>query len=341
MSASTCCSTRRTTISCSSACPTSRCSRSVATGETIINFWYHSADAISAQLEAARDGLVPAGGEIGNLTGDGRFGGWVQVLAGNIERDATQSFTGGGGTTVFNTSYDQDFQGIQAGLDYQSGGTILGITFGARQVRRRVRRRASTAVDLDGTNVGAYAAFSSGRLLLQRASPRSTGSMSSSTPGAGLATEFDATAWGLRGTAGFRFDMRQRLYRAVGQPVLGQCRHRRLYQRRRDRGVRRHHQPARRARASASAATSRRATAPSRPSSASLCGRGVRGRRQQQLHAGPDDRARTQDAPGTFGELSAGLNYSTGRLEAFVRGELDFGGERDGLSGRAGLRLRF
>ena len=29
------------------------------------------------------------------------------------------------------------------------------------------------------------------------------------------------------------------------------------------------------------------------------------------------------------------------RLEVFVRGELDFGGERDGLSGRAGVRLRF
>ena len=48
-----------------------------------------------------------------------------------------------------------------------------------------------------------------------------------------------------------------------------------------------------------------------------------------------------QDAPGTYGQVTAGLNYSTGRLEAFARGELDFGGERDGISGRAGIRLRF
>ena len=48
-----------------------------------------------------------------------------------------------------------------------------------------------------------------------------------------------------------------------------------------------------------------------------------------------------QDAPGTFGELSAGATLRSGSVEAFVRGELDFGGERDGLQGRAGVRIRF
>jgi outer membrane autotransporter protein len=51
--------------------------------------------------------------------------------------------------------------------------------------------------------------------------------------------------------------------------------------------------------------------------------------------------ALSQDAPGTYGQATAGVSYTTGRLEAFVRGELDFGGEREGLSGRAGVRLRF
>ena len=48
--------------------------------------------------------------------------------------------------------------------------------------------------------------------------------------------------------------------------------------------------------------------------------------------------ALTQDAPGTLGELSAGRRaIRPAALEAFVRGELDFGGERDGLPGRAGV----
>jgi outer membrane autotransporter protein len=48
-----------------------------------------------------------------------------------------------------------------------------------------------------------------------------------------------------------------------------------------------------------------------------------------------------QDAPGTFGELSGGVTFRTGALEAFVRGEADFAGHRDGVSGRAGVRVRF
>ena len=102
---------------------------SIMAGEAFLNFWYNSADAVTAQLQAARDALLPPPGT-SYLAGGGRFGGWVQLRAGKIERDASQSFTSGGTTTVFDTSYDQDFEGVQAGLDYQSGGAILGITFG-------------------------------------------------------------------------------------------------------------------------------------------------------------------------------------------------------------------
>ena len=48
-----------------------------------------------------------------------------------------------------------------------------------------------------------------------------------------------------------------------------------------------------------------------------------------------------QDGPGTFGELSGGMTLRSGSVEAFVRGDVDFGGHRDGLSGRAGVRIRF
>jgi outer membrane autotransporter protein len=48
-----------------------------------------------------------------------------------------------------------------------------------------------------------------------------------------------------------------------------------------------------------------------------------------------------QDAPGTFGEASGGLTLRSGMLEAFARGEVDFGAHRDGVTGRAGVRFRF
>jgi outer membrane autotransporter protein len=45
--------------------------------------------------------------------------------------------------------------------------------------------------------------------------------------------------------------------------------------------------------------------------------------------------------PKTHGELSGGASFTTGRLEAFVRGELDFGKDYDGKAVRAGVRIRF
>jgi hypothetical protein len=86
----------------------------VMQAEMLTNFWYNGTDAVSAQLEAARDGLVPAGAvRTNSLAGAGRLGGWVQVVGGNINRDAAQTFNNGGAATVFNTSYEQDYQGVQ------------------------------------------------------------------------------------------------------------------------------------------------------------------------------------------------------------------------------------
>jgi hypothetical protein len=311
---------------------------SLAQAEMITNFWYESADAISAQLEAARDGLVPAGGtSVGNLAGGGRFGGWVQVLAGKVERDATQAFAGAGGTTAFNTSYDQDFQGIQGGLDYQSGGTILGVSFGVGKSDAEFEQSLND-VSLDGYNFAAYAAFNSGAFFMNAIAKVDWVDVDA-MPGAGALTEFDATAWGVRGTAGFRFDMRNVYfepsvslswvnvniddYTTNGATVVFDD------------------------------ITSLRGAAGVRFGGNFQSGNGVfspfvagyvveefDGDLRSNFTLGTT-LGLQQDAPGTFGELQAGLNYSTGRLEIFARGEYDIGSDRDGLAGRAGVRLRF
>src|SRR5205085_6865124 len=151
-----------------------------------------------------RDGLVPLGTvQTSNLAGNGRFGGWVQALGGNINRDASQSFSNGGNTSVFDTSYEQDYKGVQAGLDWQDGGTIIGVSFG--YAKSDVDFDVTlNSIGLDGYNVGAYAAFQS-RGFFFNAIAKVDWVDVNSVPGAGLRAEFDATAWGFRGTAGYRF----------------------------------------------------------------------------------------------------------------------------------------
>jgi outer membrane autotransporter protein len=48
-----------------------------------------------------------------------------------------------------------------------------------------------------------------------------------------------------------------------------------------------------------------------------------------------------QDQLDTFGQTNFGLAFRSGMFDAFVRGELEFGGDVDGYGGRAGVRLRF
>jgi outer membrane autotransporter protein len=47
------------------------------------------------------------------------------------------------------------------------------------------------------------------------------------------------------------------------------------------------------------------------------------------------------DSPGTHGRAEAGFSLHAGNIEAFLRGELDFGGDTEGKGVRGGLRLRF
>jgi uncharacterized protein with beta-barrel porin domain len=310
----------------------------VAQAEMLTNYWYHSADAISAQLEAARDGLTPIGTvRTNNLAGGGRFGGWVQAVAGNEGRDASQSFTGGGGTTVFNTSYDQDYQGVQGGLDYQTGSTILGISFGYGKSDADFDV-SFNRVRMDGYNVGAYVAYHSNGFFLNAIAKIDWVNVDSA-PGGGLRAEFDASAWGLRAAAGYRFHSGNVFIEPsvslsyvnvdIDDYTVG----------------------------GASVAfdniESFRGAAGVRLGGEFRSGNGMFspfvGVYAVDEFSGDNSATFTlgqlvgiaQDSPGTSGQLTGGLNYSTGQFEVFARGEWDFVGDRDGISGRAGVRLRF
>jgi outer membrane autotransporter protein len=277
--------------------------------------------------------LRPIGTVQSSLAGDGAFGGWVQGVAGNIERDSAQAFNG----NIFDTSYEQDYQGVQGGLDYQSGGTIIGVSFGYGKSEAEFEQ-SFNRVRMDGYNLGAYAAFQSGGLFVNAIVKRDWIAVGS-TPGAGLLAEFDASAWGLRATAGYRFhsgnvfiepsvslswvDVDIDDYSVGGASVAFDN----IESVRGSLGVR-------------LGGDFRSGSGVFSPfvgihAIDEFSGEGV-----AAFSFGQTIGLR-QDAPGTYGEVQAGLAYSAGRLEVFARGEYGFGREREGLSGRAGVRLRF
>jgi outer membrane autotransporter protein len=192
---------------------------------------------------------------------------------------------------------------------------------------------------MDGMNLAAYAAFTSGNFFVNGLAKVDWANVESS-PGPGVAVEFDATAWGVRGTAGFRFDLGGHFY-AEPSVSLSWV------------NVDIDNYTAAGATVVFDDITSFRGAAGVRIGADIPAGNGT-WTPFVGLHAIEefDGDVRNnftlgttigilQDAPGTFGEASAGINYTTGRLEGFIRGELDFGGETEGVSGRAGLRLRF
>ena len=308
----------------------------------VTNFWYDSADAISAQLEAARDGLVPAGTvQTNNLAGDGRFGGWVQVVARQCRTATRRRPSTCRHTTVFNTSYEQDYLGRAGRPRLSERRHHPRRHLRLRQVRRRVRRQPSTASRSRAT-MWAPMRRSSRAASSSTRSPRSTGSNVDATPGAGLLAEFDATAWGLRGNAGYRFNSGNVFVEpavslswvnaniddyTVGGATVAFDDIQSFRGSRRDSAS-----AARSARASGDLVAFRRRFTRSTNSRATTGATTSPSARRSRS-------SRTRPAPSA--SSPAGLNYSTGTARGLRRGEVDFGGERDGLSGRAGVRLRF
>ena len=239
---------------------------------------------------------------------------------------------------TFDLSYQQSYEGVQAGFDHQRGPVIFGLTFGAG--RSDVEFDTSpSALDMDSLNLGAYATFRTGGFFANALAKVDWIDIDSN-PGAGLAAQFDAASYGVRGVAGYRFDFGQLFaeptvslswvntdvddYTAGGASITFED------------------------------YTSFRGTAGLRIGghfdwAANGTFSPFVGLRAIEEFNGDLENTFTlgntigllEDAPGTWGEISAGAVFVVGTLEAFVRGEAEFGGEVEGLMGRAGVRLRF
>ncbi|HEX8364481.1 MAG TPA: autotransporter domain-containing protein [Allosphingosinicella sp.] len=303
-------------------------------GEMFTDLWYRSADAVAAQLDAARGGGNQGGTNgASELMAGGRLGGWVQILGGERDREASQTFAG----TVFDVSYEQDYQGVQGGIDHQTGPVIFGITFGIGRSEAAFETSFDT-LEFETMNAGAYAEIGAGSFFANLLA-KVDWIDAETDPGPGLATEFDATAIGIRGQAGFRFPFG----RMWAEPSVSLTWTDTSIDDFTSGG----------ATVSFEDATSLRGALGLRVGGDLPAGTGtlspfigIQGIDEFEGDGRNDftfgsTLALEQQAPGTYARASAGLTYRTGSIEAFVRGELDFGGETDGRMARAGLRLRF
>ncbi|HMJ93647.1 MAG TPA: autotransporter domain-containing protein, partial [Allosphingosinicella sp.] len=309
-------------------------------GQIGTNIWYLGADALSAQLEGARDGgMAGAGGGSAlaqeSASGDTRrgFGFWVQGVLGDSEIDGVQQF----GTTVFDVSYEQDYLGVQGGLDYSTGRARLGITFGGGNADSTFLASGNT-LDVDDKNVGAYVAVNSKGGFFFNALAKMDWLKLKANPGPGLQTEFDGRAFGFMAEGGVRFG----LGNLFAEPSVGISWVNTDF----DDIV------SGPAAIAVEDVRSMRARAALRIGGDIAMGSGtlspfagvqvfeeLEGENSTSFVLG-QTLTLVDEPPGSRAVFNLGTSFRAGAFEAFVRGDLDFG-DQDGKSIRAGIRLRF
>jgi outer membrane autotransporter protein len=194
-------------------------------------------------------------------------------------------------------------------------------------------------LSLRNYNLGAYAAFQSGPFYANVIG-KVDWTSAESRPGSGLAASFDATSWGLRGNAGARFNIGTVFiepgvslswvdsniddYMLAGGTVSFDN----IHSLRGSAGIR------------IGADIDAGPAGTISPYIGLHAVDEFEGNGRNAFAIGQAI-ALEQDAPGTFGELSGGVTFRTGTVEAFIRSEVDFGAHREGVAGRAGARIRF
>lgn len=293
-------------------------------GSMAARLWYESADAVAAQLDSVRDGRGRRG-----------IGLWLQGWSGEHERAGTQFFAATAET--FDVSYDQDFQGLQGGLDFQTGAVAVGLTAGVARSDATFTATGNP-VDMEVGNIGAYVQGRSGVAFFNALAKFDRAEMEIA-PGAGLGAGFDADSFGIQANAGVRLGFGSVFAEpsvglswvnweveafASGPATVGPGRGESLRARA---GLR----------VGARLALGGGALLPFVAADAY---EELGGRNRSDFTLGETLRL-LEETPGTRGRAAAGATFVAGSFEAFVRGEMDFGGKGDTKSVRAGARLRF
>jgi hypothetical protein len=295
-------------------------------GEIVTNVWYQSSDAVDAQLDTARD----------RMGGGKKWGIWIQGILNDPDREIFQTFTALGSTQTFDVGYRQDYQGLQGGIDRQTGSAIFGITFGAGKSDAAFNF-SGNGLELDAKNLGAYAELRSGGFFVNALAKMDWLDIDDSA--AGQTAQFDARIFGVQANTGYRFD----LGNFFAEPSVGLSW----------------------VDADIDGFTIGGGTVTVDEAQSMRARFGLRVGAKVKMGSGTlvpfagihgfeelaDDSLSSftlgqtlqlrNPGPETHGQFNAGFSFLTGSMEAFVRGEIDFGEDYEGKTLRAGVRLRF
>nr|WP_240454596.1 autotransporter domain-containing protein [Caulobacter sp. 17J65-9] len=158
------------------------------------NFWNETGDAWSARMTELRD--------IGSDRGQGAQG-WVQAFGGEQSEDrGTERFTVGGAPSDVNLAYEQSYRGLQTGVDWSTGDTVLGVTIGFGDSEQRMA--SGNSAEFGGFNFGAYGGWNPGSFFVNGLVKADVYKTRLGLRTLQASEEVDGRTWGAKAEAGWR-----------------------------------------------------------------------------------------------------------------------------------------
>jgi outer membrane autotransporter protein len=183
--------------------PSAAAYRTSLFGEGVRNLWLQSGDAWTAHMRETRDNIAANGpGGAG-----GRF--WFQGYGNWEKRSNGRTVTFNGITSNVDLGYDQDYYGVQMGLDLGTpagpeGGFNFGIT-GGYQSSNMSFAGVSDTLRFNSVNGGVYASFNSGIFFVNALGKYDYYWGENRSPAGLYAFDINGGVWGAKAEAGLRF----------------------------------------------------------------------------------------------------------------------------------------
>jgi hypothetical protein len=173
-------------------------------GDGVRNLWLQSADAWSGHMRELRDNIAANGpGGAG-----GRF--WIQGFGQKESRSNSATYGFNGIVTPVNLSYDQDYYGVQMGLDFgapvgDAGGFNFGITGGYQNSKMSFGGNTADHINFNAINGGVYGSFTSGIFFVNALGKYDYYWGENISPSGNYRNDVNGSVWGGKAEAGLRF----------------------------------------------------------------------------------------------------------------------------------------
>jgi hypothetical protein len=173
----------------------------LAIGQASGDFWRRSGDAWTGRMQEVRDSM---GAESPTRSEGWEF--WMQAHGGDESFDNFGTFTVAGTSFAQDLSTDSDYRGLQIGADTVSGNFIWGVTGGFVQQETRFQAD-NNSLDFEGFNVGLYAGMNWGGLYLNALAKGDFFTVDADFTTIPTIESMDGRTYGAQAELGYRFDM--------------------------------------------------------------------------------------------------------------------------------------